>query len=344
MANDNFMKVPYSLSLLSNVIGSSLDLIQGAGGNTSIKDGNVLWVKASGHCLIDATDHNIFVPINYQGVVARLKNGEDDPVTQEIIKTNGTGLLKPSIETTLHALMPHKYVIHIHSVNAIALAVLSDGKQKIGDLLNGINWSWVPYSRPGLPLTIEVQKVVKQGPDVLVLANHGLVIGAKTISDAYRLLDIVENKLFCIKRKQKNLYNKRILNSLKNTEYRVPKYDFIHSLAFDDVAMEIAAKPPLYPDHVVFIGPGKMWVGSDNSARNILKQNKNNQKVLIIKKIGVLVHKSAGNVVDDMLHCLTNVLLRIDAKSKLNHLTKKDELELINWDAEKYRQDIKKNE
>jgi rhamnose utilization protein RhaD (predicted bifunctional aldolase and dehydrogenase) len=337
------MKAPHSLSLLSSIIGSNLDLIQGAGGNTSVKDGDILWVKASGYRLIDAIDREIFVPINYQGVIARLKNGEDDPVTSEVIQTDGTEFLKPSIETTLHALMPHKYVIHVHSVNTIANAVLCDGEQKIGELLNGIKWSWVPYVRPGVPLTNEVQKVVKQRLDVLILANHGLVIGAETIGGIYRLLDTLEKKLFCIKRKVLNIDEQKIRALAKNTNYKCPKYDFVHSLAFDKISMEIASKSPLYPDHVVFIGPGPMWVGSESEARSLLKQeNRNDQKVLIIEHIGVLVYKEANKGVDDMLHCLTNVLLRIDAKSKLNHLTEEDELELINWDAEKYRQDIKK--
>ena len=53
------------------------------------------------------------------------------------------------------------------------------------------------------------------------------------------------------------------------------------------------------------------------------------------------MHKSAGNVVDDMLHCLTNVLLRIEAESKLNYLTEENQLELINWDAEEYRKTLR---
>jgi rhamnose utilization protein RhaD (predicted bifunctional aldolase and dehydrogenase) len=334
------LKAPYPLSLLSNVIGSNLDLIQGAGGNTSIKDGNVLWVKASGTNLIDAIYCDVFVPINYQGVIARLKNGEDDPVSPEVIKTIGAECLKPSIETTLHALMPHKYVVHVHSVNAIANSVLCNGKQKIEELLDGIKWSWVPYVRPGIPLTIEVQKVVKQSPDVLILANHGLVIGAETIKDVYRLLDIVEKRLFRVKRKIMDFDKQKIIILSENTNYICPKHDFIHSLAFDNISIEIASKSPLYPDHVVFIGPGPMWVGLECDAHILIKQNRDTPIALIIKNTGVLVHKKAGKGVVDMLHCLTNVLLRIDANSKLNHLTENDELELINWDAEKYRQNV----
>ena len=36
------------LQKISYEIGSNIDLIQGAGGNTSLKENGVLWVKASG--------------------------------------------------------------------------------------------------------------------------------------------------------------------------------------------------------------------------------------------------------------------------------------------------------
>ena len=45
-------------------IGSNPLLVQGAGGNISWKEGDVLWVKASGMWLIDATKENIFVPVD----------------------------------------------------------------------------------------------------------------------------------------------------------------------------------------------------------------------------------------------------------------------------------------
>ena len=49
------------LSNLSEDIGKNLNLIQGAGGNSSVKIDEVLWVKASGYWLSDANKKNIFV-------------------------------------------------------------------------------------------------------------------------------------------------------------------------------------------------------------------------------------------------------------------------------------------
>ena len=76
------------LSNVSEYLGKNLDLIQGAGGNTSVKINDVLWVKASGYWLSDANQMNIFVPVNYKGIIDRLNKGSTYPVTAEVINTN----------------------------------------------------------------------------------------------------------------------------------------------------------------------------------------------------------------------------------------------------------------
>ena len=53
------------ISKLSAKIGKDLSLIQGGGGNTSIKEEDSMWVKASGKWLSDAETENIFVSVNY---------------------------------------------------------------------------------------------------------------------------------------------------------------------------------------------------------------------------------------------------------------------------------------
>lgn len=104
--------------------------------------------------------------------------------------------LRPSIETTLHALMPHPVVLHVHSVNTIAWAARADGKEQIAKRLEGLNWAWVPYCRPGLPLTQAVTKVMAtESPDILIIANHGPVLGADDCAAAEVLLAELERRL-----------------------------------------------------------------------------------------------------------------------------------------------------
>ena len=65
-------------------------------------------------------------------------------------------------------------------------------------------------------------------------------------------------------------------------------------------------------------------------------------KVVVIKGIGVIVNQNLSENAEEMLYCLTNVLLRLQPSDKLQHLTQNQEAELLGWDAEKYRKSIQR--
>ena len=118
---------PAELIEVSARIGEDIDLVQGAGGNSSVKVGEVLWVKASGTWLAAAREQPIFLPLDL-GVIHRgVAAGADDPIAPALLGGAPAGSLRPSIETSLHALLPHRLVLHVHSVNLIAWAVRADG-------------------------------------------------------------------------------------------------------------------------------------------------------------------------------------------------------------------------
>jgi rhamnose utilization protein RhaD (predicted bifunctional aldolase and dehydrogenase) len=333
-----------NLTEISKHVGMNLDLVQGAGGNTSVKDDEVLWVKASGCCLKDAGSRDIFVPVDYPKLIMDLARGESEPVVPEVLPINENSTLRPSIETSLHAIMPHRYVIHVHSVNAIANAVLAGGETKITQLLNGIDWAWVPYVRPGLPLTRAVQKVMRSEVNVLVLANHGLVVGAETMHEVIDLLDELETRLSRSRRELSVFKENELAFLLKNTDYKPSQYSIVHSLAFDPVALSIATTGSLYPDHIVFLGTGPMRVMADEVLRDYLAGEKQEpeHKVIIVKNFGVIIHPSLSESAEEMLHCLANVLLRIQSEETLRYLTEDEEAEIAGWDAEKFRQTSQK--
>ena len=56
----------------------------------------------------------------------------------------------------------------------------------------------------------------------------------------------------------------------------------------------------------------------------------------------MIVNQSLSENAEEMLHCLTNVLLRLNTRDELQHLTQNQEAELLGWDAEKYRKSIQR--
>ncbi|TJV88393.1 MAG: class II aldolase, partial [Mesorhizobium sp.] len=53
--------------------------------------------------------------------------------------------LRPSIETTVHALMRQRVVVHVHCVHTISLAVQADCEAQVTRRLDGLEWAYVPY-------------------------------------------------------------------------------------------------------------------------------------------------------------------------------------------------------
>ncbi len=333
------LSLPKEFIKLSAEIGRNLDLVQGAGGNTSFKDNDILWVKASGCWLSDAEKKNIFVPVNYSGILDRLNNNEKDPVTPEILDVGCEyNKLKPSIETSLHALMPHRYVIHTHSINVLANVIVRDGKVKISKMLKGLRWVWVPYVRPGLPLTHAVKLASKSQPDVIVLENHGIVFGAESVGKIIQLMNDIEARVEKDRRAHNTNQSFDIAGLLKHSKYELLNNSLIQSLAFDLAAITIIKEGVNYPDHVVFLGADPLHVLTIEEFKEYIKENNKGKDVVIVEDLGVFILSDLSEGARAMLHCLANVLLRINPKDEMKYLTLNEIMELVNWDAEKYRQ------
>jgi len=327
---------------LSFFLGSNIDWIQGAGGNTSVKDNGVLWVKASGYWLSDAEIQNIFIPLDRQMVLDKINLEIEDLSSAQIYESQDKNI-RPSIETTLHALMRHKFVAHVHSVNVNSYAVIQNGKEAISQQLQEMNWLWVPYVRPGLPLTMMLKQMNIYDFDVIIFANHGLVVGGETKKEVLDLLNQVEIRLNRpVRRNFSKTDNLRLSTIIGSSNYKLPKHDLTHSLAKDSLSLQVMIKNALYPDHVIFLGPGSIPIMTHEKFIKESFQKSLNYKVIVIKDIGIVVNQNLSENAEEMLHCFANVLLRLQSNDDLQHLTQNQETELLGWDAEKYRKSIQR--
>src|ERR1700736_3000630 len=163
------------LRTLSAKLGHNLDLVQAGGGNTSLKHNGTLWVKASGKWLAHAMDEEMFLPVPIVDIL-KCMDGDNEYIEEHTTASGQT--LRPSVETSMHAVLPHRVVVHVHSVRTIAWAVRADMPAPLTDRLAGLRWEWIPYIHPGLILGKEIRARLSSKPDVLVLGNHGLVVAA----------------------------------------------------------------------------------------------------------------------------------------------------------------------
>lgn len=330
------------LKTVSARIGSDPLLTQGAGGNTSLKVGGTLWIKASGTWLAHAKERDIMVPVEMAPLITAVE--AIDPAAEQahqftLAAFNSSGL-RPSIETTVHALMPQRVVLHVHCVDTIAYAVRSDCIEQISPCLAGLNWAYVPYARPGLPLAIAISEHRSQRPDVLVLGNHGLVVAGETVPQAEALLEDVKARLRVAPRSAPAPDADRLTQLAAGTDYRLPSSEAAHAAATDPAGLSLAGKGSLYPDHVIFLGTGSVIARDGEDVSAVIARLGASPVSILFPGAGILMRRDATPGADAMARCLADVLARIPENAPVRVLTAEEHLQLTDWDAEKYRQDL----
>jgi rhamnose utilization protein RhaD (predicted bifunctional aldolase and dehydrogenase) len=324
-------------------IGKDRLLVQGAGGNVSWKDGEILWVKGSGTWLAKADEDDIFVPVDLRGLRDSLTNENFDIKPQVV----GKYFLRPSIETVLHALMPQKIVVHLHAVEALSYLVV-EGSQDSIDLLidesglDAISSAFVEYHKPGANLAKIAYQTIQTKPatNIIFLKNHGIVVGANDIDEIWTLLGYIST-IF----KLKNMPSQN--DPLKNLPSADIELRACYS-PYPDIEVQNLALDPrlykrldsdwaLYPDHVVFLGGAAFafasWADFASQKTSLMHL----PTLIFIENSGVFIRSDFNVSQAAQLRCYYDVISRIDPNTALNPLCKEAINELLNWDAEKHR-------
>ncbi len=331
-----------ALRSLSASIGRSPHLTQAAGGNTSLKSGDTLWIKASGTWLKDAVTDDIMVPVAMAPLLRAVEQRDSAAEQPQIfaIEALNARKLRPSIETTVHALMPQRVVLHVHCVDTISLAVQADCEAEVARRLEGLEWAYVPYRRPGLPLAQGIAERLRPGVDVLILANHGLVVAAETVAEAEILLRRVTLLLARPARQVVEADIAALTALAGSSGYKLPADIEAHAVAIDPESCRMAAAGSLYPDHVIFLGRGSVLAKPGEDVPGVTGRCGTAPMAILFPGLGVLMRGDASAGANAMQRCLADVTARVDVAAKLNYLTAAENDELINWDAEKYRQKL----
>ncbi len=331
---------PAELIAFSARLGSDETLVQGGGGNTSLKCENDFWVKASGTWLAQAETRDVFVRLPLARVRALMAQADAESALAALASADG---LRPSIETSLHALLPHAVVAHVHSVNAIAWAVRPDAEQALARALEGLSWAWVPYRRPGLPLTDAIRNALATAPvppDILLLANHGLVVGGSDCATAEARLQDVERRLALPLREAPGPDLNR-LEAINDTGWNIPDAPLLHAIGTDAIACGIAVRGTLYPDHVVFLGERAAVADEHTPLSQVIAEavadGRGPPAYVVVPGAGVLLSPGLSDGARAMLGCLAHVGLRSSTSDTLNYLNIDDVAALIGWEAEVYR-------
>ena len=188
----------------SRLLGGEPKLVLHGGGNTSVKtiakdlldeEVEVLCVKGSGWDM--AAIEPAGLPAVRVSPLRKLR-GRAALSDEEMVQVQRANLIdpgapNPSVETLLHAFLPHKYVDHTHSTAVLSLTDQPDAAERCADLY-GRRMGLVPYIMPGFQLAKKAAEVFEGDPAVegLVLLKHGIFTFGETAQQAYeRMIDAV---------------------------------------------------------------------------------------------------------------------------------------------------------
>lgn len=200
------MKQIEDLIAISRKFGQDSRFVIAGGGNTSYKDENRLWVKASGHALATITEDGFAVLdralLNEMGEKAY---NADTAIREEQVKNDLAAACitkdrRPSVETSLHNCMGFAFVVHLHPtlVNGLMCSVNAEAacKEIFPDAL------YIEYTDPGYTLFKKVYDRIKaykaekgKEPQVIFLQNHGIFVGGDTTAEIEGIYSEVLGKL-----------------------------------------------------------------------------------------------------------------------------------------------------
>jgi rhamnose utilization protein RhaD (predicted bifunctional aldolase and dehydrogenase)/NAD(P)-dependent dehydrogenase (short-subunit alcohol dehydrogenase family) len=203
----------------TRLLGRDPRLVLHGGGNTSVKttvpdllgqDTAVLCVKGTGW------DMGVMEPPGMPAVrmepLLRLR-AREAVSDEEMVRFQRASLIdpmapNPSVETLLHAFVPHKFVDHTHATAILSLSDQPDGEKICADVFDG-RMGIVPYIMPGFALARKSAEVFERNPDAegLILHKHGIFTFGASAREAYeRMIEMVSRAEARLRQNRKSVF------------------------------------------------------------------------------------------------------------------------------------------
>ncbi len=364
------------LIAISRKFGQDSRFVIAGGGNTSYKDENRLWVKASGHALATITEDGFAVLdrtlLNEMGEKAY---NEDTAIREEQVK-NGLAVAcvtkdrRPSVETSLHNCMGFAFVVHLHPTLVNGLMCSANAEAACGEIFPEA--LYIEYTDPGYTLFKKVYDRINaykaangKEPQVIFLQNHGIFVGGDTTAEIEgiysEILGKLEAKVAALPEggsevsptvtdvipaiRQMLSRSGRGLKTLKVTKNALVDY------FLDGSREKIAA--PFTPDIIVYCKSAYIFIDAE-SDEEILKQAEEKieafaaekgytPKVLLIKGVGLVAvgdNFKNAQIITDVFTDAMKVAFYAQSFGG-EHPMEKAWIDFIdNWEVENYRRKV----
>ncbi|MBR5380783.1 MAG: class II aldolase [Clostridia bacterium] len=344
------------LIYFSRLYGANAELVTCGGGNTSMKENGLMYVKGSGTALKDAVT-DTFVGMDMRRLLGILDEEypADDAAREAkfvhdcaLAKLPGEESKRPSVEALLHALFPQRFVLHLHPALVNGLTCSQNGESECRRLF-GDSVVWVPACKPGYTLA----KIMKDVFDAsarpiktVLLENHGVFFGADTVEDLAVHLNGMLNALNACVKEKPDVESDAEEPGYEDKIRRFSGKQYVNFNA-SPTALRFAASPeaaapimkPFNPDQIVYCGPRVKFANCENCLNSI------DANVIVMRGKGIYALGDTQKAADN---CMTLVkdAMKIVVYAEAFGGAKPMDQELVDfivgWEVESYRKSVTK--
>ncbi len=375
---DNGLK---QLVEISRVFGGDRSYVLAGGGNTSYKNEEKIWIKASGISLA-TIDESGFVCLSREklGVISKKEYSGDPLLRENEVKADlyeaiiSPKELRPSVETSLHDLIGYRFVVHTHptKVNGV---MCSQQAEAVCKSLFGQTALFVPYTDPGYILFKKVGEGIREfkeirghEPQIIFLENHGVFVAADTTDEINFIYDQIMTKIDAKLVDELPCNKKTELESvlIDQVEKLHPGFAGYTAMGFkcdlhrrfvSDEEIFKKANKSFTPDDIVYCKAHYLYIPSQTTEEEILKTASEKvtayyntygylPKVLALQGEGIIgiedSPKSARNVLD-VYENILKISFYTENFGGPKFLNDEQIAFIDNWEVENYRRKMAKS-
>ena len=365
---------------ISQYYGKQKDFVLAGGGNTSLKNDQYLWVKASGFSLATIgesgfakLDRALLNQINSktypEDALQREEEIKNDLLKSRVEPEKGQ---RPSVETSLHNLIDYVYIVHTHSTKVNGLMCSNQAAEKTAELFGDLVL-YIPYEDPGYILFKAVEKEIlnyrKQkgkDPAVIFLQNHGVFVGADSIDGIRSIYDHLSAKLDEVYGEEPAMEElpagpeaDRIVPAIRMMVSKdgLKTVRLVNNSLLDhflDPENYPAVASPFTPDGIVYANSSFIYFEFDGDAEKFLAGMQKEierylvekgklPKVIFANGLGVLViadHAQGAEVLEDVVTDSCRIARFALSFGGPHPMTERQIRFIENWEVEQYRSKI----
>ncbi len=366
------------LITVSQFYGSDSRFVIAGGGNTSFKNADKLWVKASGSSLATITEEGFAVldraKLNLMSDKVYSANAaeREEQVKNDLADATITKGKRPSVETSMHNVIDFAFVVHMHPTLVNGLMCANNAESDLKKLF-GAKALYIEYTDPGYVLFKKVEDAIKayraannEEPQVIWLQNHGIFVAANDIEEVKviynQVLDTLEKavtiaipteaRATCSCTEQ-ILPAVRMMLSLDGLKTLKVRKNALIKHFYDTEEAQAKIAKPFTPDAIVYCKSNYIFLNDEQPEAVLAEAAKQipaftakfgyQPKVILIKGIGLVAvgdNAAQCDIILDVFEDAMKIAFYAESFGGPHPMTQEQIDFIDNWEVENYRRSV----